>query len=131
MTKLANQQLEHDGIVNQADDLEMIGNQIIRITEIDQSRQGLGAIGHRHAPVIIFKHQHHALDVHQTGSHIAGQSINAKGVERLLGCVDNIDFVDIPDQIAGTIECAPEALDVGGFKFEGDSHGEVKLVGEE
>ena len=86
-------EFEHDRIVDQANDLEMIGDQIIRITEIDQRGQGLAALGSWQIPILVFEQHNQALNVNKPLAHVAGKPINANGIKRLLRRIDDIDLV--------------------------------------
>lgn len=119
----AQQQFEHDRVVEQADHLDIVRDQVVGIAEVDQRADHVRALGLGERPRIVLEHQDQALHLDQAALHVARHVAGAEVVERVLRRIDDLRLVRASARRARALERSLESRDVGGFQFERDAHG--------
>jgi hypothetical protein len=123
--EVLHQELHHDGVVEEAEARDVVGDQVLGLPEIGQRAHHALAVGPGQAPLLILEHLDHGPQLHQALAHEPGERSVLHATQALARPRDDLRLVDGLRGGPGLLYEGAEVAQVLVTEFERHFHGHV------
>ena len=123
MAELTHHQLDHDGIVEEAQSRDVIGNQVLGLAEIRERVQDAATLHRGQIPLRVLQHLQEQLQATQPVRHEARQRDVADALQEFPGLLDHALGREVAGAFEHPLHDPPEMLQVRVSEFERHDHG--------